>query len=101
MISKELNDWLQVIGLFGVLAGLVFVGLQLALDRRVAIVQSTETAVSNRYLWAELVTANRELWSKGLAGEPLSASDREAFYAMAYARQLDFFNNSLLSVLRD
>ena len=36
MVSKELNDWLQVVGLFGVLGGLIFVGLQLRQDRQVA-----------------------------------------------------------------
>ena len=33
MDSAKLNDWLQVVGLFGVIASLIFVGLQMKQDR--------------------------------------------------------------------
>jgi len=39
LIPKELNDWLQALGLFGVLAGLVFVGLQMRQSQDIAIAQ--------------------------------------------------------------
>jgi hypothetical protein len=35
--SSKLNDWLQVVGLFGVIGSLLFVGLQMQQDREVAI----------------------------------------------------------------
>ena len=41
MLPKELNDWLQAIGLFGVLGGLIFVGFQMK--------QSQEIAISSQY----------------------------------------------------
>lgn len=37
MDSSKLNDWLQVVGLFGVIASLVFVGLQMMQDREIAL----------------------------------------------------------------
>ena len=37
MDSAKLNDWLQVIGLFGVIGSLVFVGLQMRQDREIAL----------------------------------------------------------------
>ena len=37
MDSAKLNDWLQVIGLFGVIASLIFVGLQMKQDREIAM----------------------------------------------------------------
>lgn len=37
MNSSKLNDWLQVIGLFGVIASLLFVGLQMMQDREIAL----------------------------------------------------------------
>ncbi len=37
MNSSKLNDWLQVIGLFGVIASLMFVGLQMMQDREIAL----------------------------------------------------------------
>jgi hypothetical protein len=35
--SGKLQDWLQIIGLFGVIASLVFVGLQMMQDREIAL----------------------------------------------------------------
>ena len=37
MDSSKINDWLQVVGLFGVIGSLLFVGLQMQQDRQVAI----------------------------------------------------------------
>jgi hypothetical protein len=39
MNSAKLNDWLQVIGLFGVIASLIFVGLQMKQDREIALTE--------------------------------------------------------------
>jgi len=41
MDSAKINDWLQVIGMFGVIASLIFVGLQMQ--------QTHEIALSNTY----------------------------------------------------
>lgn len=52
MSSSKLNDWLQVIGLFGVIASLVFVGLQMMQDREIAlsaIYQERASAVTEFY----------------------------------------------------
>jgi hypothetical protein len=49
--SAKLNDWLQVIGLFGVIASLLFVGLQMKQDREIALSAATqartETTIQN------------------------------------------------------
>lgn len=37
MDSAKLNDWLQIIGLFGVMASLLFVGIQLRQDHQIAL----------------------------------------------------------------
>ena len=37
MDTAKLNDWLQVIGLFGVIGSLIFVGLQMKQDREIAL----------------------------------------------------------------
>ena len=37
MDSAKLNDWLQVVGLFGVIASLLFVGLQMKQDREITL----------------------------------------------------------------
>ena len=51
MNSAKLNEWLQVVGLFGVIASLVFVGLQMRQDREIALSAATqartETTIQN------------------------------------------------------
>ena len=37
MNSGKINDWLQVVGLFGVVASLLFVGLQMKQDQEIAM----------------------------------------------------------------
>ncbi len=37
MDSTKLNDWLQVFGIFAVVASLIFVGMQMKLDREIAL----------------------------------------------------------------
>ncbi len=37
MDSAKLNDWMQVVGIFAVVASLVFVGLQMKQDRQIAL----------------------------------------------------------------
>ena len=89
----KLNDWLQVLGLFGVLGGLIFVGLQLRLDRQVALIESANTATSNDQFWAELVNDNADIWVKGLAGDPLTAEELARFNTLAAAREMHYFND--------
>ena len=51
MDSAKLNDWLQVVGLFGVIASLIFVGMQMKQDREIALSAATqartETTIQN------------------------------------------------------
>jgi hypothetical protein len=51
MDSSKLNEWLQVVGLFGVIASLIFVGLQMKQDREIALSAATqartETTIQN------------------------------------------------------
>jgi hypothetical protein len=55
--SAKLNDWLQVIGLFGVIASLMFVGLQMQQDREVAILAAyqarTDLTVESIVSWMD------------------------------------------------
>lgn len=51
MDSARLNDWLQVIGLFGVIGSLIFVGMQMKQDHEIALSVATqartETTIQN------------------------------------------------------
>jgi hypothetical protein len=51
MDTGKLHEWLQVVGLFGVIASLIFVGLQMKQDRDIALSAATqartETTIQN------------------------------------------------------
>ena len=57
MDSAKLNDWLQVVGLFGVIASLIFVGLQMKQDREVAVLAAyqsrTDLTVQTIVAWMD------------------------------------------------
>jgi hypothetical protein len=40
--SAKLNDWMQVIGIFALVASLIFVGLQMQQDRQIALSAATQ-----------------------------------------------------------
>ena len=61
MSTKRIEEWLQIIGLFGVIGSLIFVGLQLKQDRDIALseiwqsrtgvlIQNTSSAASSEIL---------------------------------------------------
>lgn len=51
MDSAKLNDWMQVIGIFAVVASLIFVGLQMRQEQKIALSAATqartETTIQN------------------------------------------------------
>jgi hypothetical protein len=65
MKSRKLEDWLQIIGLFGVIGSLIFVGLQMKQDRDIAlseiwqartaaVVEQTSSVASNEIVLSAL-----------------------------------------------
>jgi len=42
MNSKKVQDWLQVVGLFGVIASLIFVGLEMRQAQKIAMSQANQ-----------------------------------------------------------
>ena len=75
MKTEQLQDWLQIVGLRGVIASLIFVGQQIKQDRNIAIgdgwLQYTDTQVS----LTQLIIDNVDIWVAGLAGKELSPMD--------------------------
>jgi hypothetical protein len=102
MVAKELNDWLQVIGLFGILGGLFFVGLQMKFDRQVAMATAVDAGSDWNNDWSLLVTENTDVWLKGLSGKQLSETETIQFEVMAnnwQMRQYANYNRTLHTLL--
>jgi len=88
MNTEKLNDWLQIIGIFAVVASLLFVGLQLKQSQDIALSQASQarTAMSVETL---VSTAENSFFvsaaAKGRLGEELTLEEQVATSQYAIA----------------
>ena len=75
MDSQKLNDWLQIIGLFGVIASLVFVGLQMRQSYKLALSDNYLQIVANHIAANEAIAANPDIFLRGNAADELSPEE--------------------------
>lgn len=110
MDSAKINDWLQVVGLFGVIASLIFVGLQMQQDRKIALVsiyqaRATASAEANHSIAANedvLRSIIKERFSfkpedlvpEGAGGMPKTAQPLTALELMSriFAERATWYN---------
>ena len=85
MDKTKLYDWIQIVGIFAVVASLIFVGIQLKQDRAIATAEALASRSEAVTELATLIGENKALWVSGLNGEELSEEDQAAFQAMAEA----------------
>ena len=79
MDSKKVNDWLQISGMFGIIASLIFVGLQVKQADEIASMESLDRGAEQRRDLFTLITENADVWQRGCVGEELSTSDHVVF----------------------
>ena len=86
-----MHDWLEIIGLFGVIASLSFVGLQLKQDREIAIAAAYQaratTAIDTFLAIAANETVLRAL-IKAQSGDPDATVEGDGFAAPLTALEL-------------
>lgn len=97
MGSAKLNEWLQVVGLFGVMASLLFVGLQMKQDREIALSAATQARTETTIQNILGVTSNPAYLTaidKISAGEhdKLTASERYVVRLQGTAALFNFEN---------
>ena len=95
MNSARLNDWMQVVGIFALVASLVFVGLQMRQTQEIASFEGSADGLDRILSFRELVSENAEAWSKGCVGEGLTDKERiqfasvfEAYYGTTFVAWL-------------
>ena len=76
MDSAKLNDWLQVFGMFALVASLIFVGLQIRQTQEIAITDAANGYLEPSLTLKQLLIDNADVWQKGCMGEDLSAVDQ-------------------------
>jgi len=58
MDSTKLNDWMQVVGIFAVVASLIFVGLQMRQKHEISLSQAYQSRTSVAAEWNTALAAN-------------------------------------------
>ena len=81
MTANKLREWLEVVGLFSVVASLVFVGLQMKQSHEIALSQASQARVAMA-VDTLVSTAENSLFvsaqAKGLTGEEQSPEEKAA-----------------------
>jgi hypothetical protein len=75
MDSAKLNDWMQVFGIFAVVASLIFVGMQMRLDREIGLSEIGLTSAGSKVEMFSLENEHADIWTKGNSGEHLTGAD--------------------------
>ena len=65
--------------MLGIMASLVFVGIQLKQTDEIASVEGQDNAVQRHYDMLSLMTEYAAVWQRGCAGEELTATERVQF----------------------
>ena len=79
MDSAKLNDWMQVIGIFALVASLVFVGFQVKQTDDIATDDVFDSIIVNTIELSSLIAENADVWARGCLGEELSYTERIRF----------------------
>lgn len=104
MDSAKLNDWMQVVGIFSVVASLIFVGMQMQLDRdiaRVTIYQSRASTVAELYITAASSPEANAAAAKSRFGDPNTEIRLDGWSAAVTAQDMvlgTFQVNAFLTV---
>ena len=75
MDSAKLNDWMQVFGIFALVASLIFVGLQMQQDREIALSVATQARTETTMQSISANAANPYLMS---AADKIATGDAES-----------------------
>lgn len=79
MDKENVADWTQIVGLFAVIASLVFVGYELRQAGLVAAEESLLSDEANRISMHSMVVDNSDVWLRGCMGEELEPAERMVF----------------------
>lgn len=87
MDSARLNDWLQVIGIFALVASLIFVGFQIKQSQEIGQGEAAAAVLESTNSFRNIILDNAEIWRSGCMGEELGEVDQTTFAKM-YASYL-------------
>ena len=85
MSREQRKDLLEAIGFVVLIASLIFVGMQIRQEHKIAQAQDAADFDDTMIEYARVINANRDIWIKGLEGAELSTQDQVTFESVAFA----------------
>lgn len=79
------RGWAEVVGIFALVLGLVFLGYEINQSRDIAISDKAGVAGDVEVSVRTLIVENADIWNKGCLGEDLIDSERTAFQHLVFA----------------
>ena len=75
MISTKIYEWLQITGIFAVVASLIFVGIQLIQSQNIANADRFQQSISARAAINDAISENAPIIAKANNGEALTETE--------------------------
>lgn len=79
MKSAAVKDVLEIIGIFALVASLVFVGLELRQTHRIAMADTQVALLEGMQQANQAISDHAQVWFRGAGGDSLSAADSVVF----------------------
>jgi len=98
MDSEKINDWMQVVGIFAVVASLIFVGMQMQQDQKIALSQAFQSRTDTQVEML-ITSADNPLFvsavTKNVSGNADSTTDMEGLAVRQYAAAFLYLSENL------
>jgi hypothetical protein len=91
MKTLDWKETAELIGLFAILASLIFVALQLRQQEELLNLETRNNMVSNTVAVNEQIIGNSDIWVRGNAGKDLNAMEFEVYLRMFINLNDQFF----------
>ena len=93
MDFSKVHDWIQIVGLFGIMASLVFVGLQVRQTQAIGEGEMASNFMEQILVARSMLADHADVWRKGCMDEQLSAADQAKFAQLyrAYVQAAYFY----------
>jgi hypothetical protein len=84
------KDLAEFVGIAAIVGSLIFVGLQMQQEQKIAIADTYGSINESTAQIAELIENSAKVWREGLDGEELDSEDRIKFLSLVKAVQMHF-----------
>ena len=91
MKFEKFKDVAELIGIVAIVASLIFVGLQMRQEQRIALAEAFNSTLMSRFELAEAFKDDIDIWLAGSSGQELSDEERAKFELLVYQLNDNWF----------